>query len=86
MPFRRPTADTASIVAGALAEHKAIYRPGFNLAKAGVMLMELHSNAAQQCELDLKAMTGRTAESYPILQQSPVSSGREYKATAVKQP
>ncbi len=54
VPFRRPTADTARIVAAALAGLKAIYMPGFKLAKAGVMLMELQSALVQQRELDLE--------------------------------
>jgi DNA polymerase V len=49
----RPTTDTAHIVAAALPGLKAIYRPGFKLAKAGLMLMELQSVSVQQCELDL---------------------------------
>ena len=54
VPFRRPTTDTALIVAAALAGLKAIYRPGFKLSKAGVMLMELQSASVQlQAELDL---------------------------------
>ena len=53
VPFRRPTADTAHIVAAALAGLGAIYRPGFKLAKAGVMLMELQPASLQQAELDL---------------------------------
>lgn len=60
VPFRRPTADTAHIVAAALAGLKAIYRPGFKLAKAGVMLMELQSASVQlQAELDLEGDEGR---------------------------
>ena len=59
VPLRRPTADTAHIVAGALAGLKAIYRPGFKLAKAGVMLMELQSDSVQQAELDLGETEGR---------------------------
>jgi DNA polymerase V len=55
VPFRRPTSDTALIVAAALAGLRAIYRPGFKLAKAGMMLMELQSASVQlQAELDLE--------------------------------
>ena len=55
VPFRQPTSDTALVVAAALAGLKAIYRPGFNLAKAGVMLMELQSASVRlQAELDLE--------------------------------
>jgi DNA polymerase V len=60
VPFRRPTSDTAHIVAAALAGLATIYRPGFKLAKAGVMLMELQSDSVQlQSELDLEGDVGR---------------------------
>ena len=55
VPLRRPSADTSVIVAAALAGLRAIYRPGFKLAKAGVMLMELQSDSVpQQQELTLE--------------------------------
>jgi DNA polymerase V len=54
VPLRRPSADTAVIVAAALAGLKAIYRPGLKMAKAGVMLLELQSDAVQQQELALE--------------------------------
>jgi DNA polymerase V len=54
VPLRRPSADTAVIVAAALSGLKAIYRPGFKMAKAGVMLLELQSDAVQQQELALE--------------------------------
>ena len=54
VPLRRPSADTAVIVAAALAGLRAIYRPGFKLAKAGVMLLGLQSDAVQQWELALE--------------------------------
>jgi DNA polymerase V len=53
VPLRRPSADTAVIVAAALSGLRAIYRPGFKLAKAGVMLVELQSDTVQQQELAL---------------------------------
>ncbi len=51
MPLRRPTADTATLVAAALAGLQSIYRPGFNYAKAGVMLMDLQADSVHQSEL-----------------------------------
>ena len=54
IPMRRPSADTAAIVAAALAGLRAIYRPGFKYAKAGVMLMDLHADRVQQGELDFQ--------------------------------
>jgi len=54
VPLRRPSADTAVIVSAALAGLRAIYRPGFKLAKAGVMLLDLQPDSVQQGELDLQ--------------------------------
>lgn len=55
VPLRRPSADTAVIIQAALAGLKAIYQPGFNYAKAGVMMLNLQSDTVQQGELDLEA-------------------------------
>jgi DNA polymerase V len=52
VPLVRPSADTGSIVGVALAGLRAIYRPGFNYAKAGVMLLDLQSDRLSQLELD----------------------------------
>ena len=54
VPLRRPTSDTGTLVSAAVAGLKAIYRPGFNLAKAGVMLLDLQPDTVQQGELDLQ--------------------------------
>lgn len=54
VPLRRPTSDTGELVAAAVMGLRAIYRPGFKLAKAGVMLLELQDGAYEQLELDLE--------------------------------
>lgn len=54
VPLRRPTADTAALVETALIGLRAIYRPGFKFAKAGVMLIDLSDASVQQGELDLE--------------------------------
>lgn len=54
MPLVRPSADTGVIVQAALSALKTLYRPGFKLAKAGVMLLDLQSNTEVQGELDLQ--------------------------------
>ena len=54
VPLRRPSADTAQIVGAALAGLRAIYRPDYKIAKAGVMLLELQSDSVQQAELVLE--------------------------------
>ena len=58
VPLRRPSADTTCIVGAALGGLKAIYRPGFKFAKAGVMLMDLQSDTVQQDELDFSDEDG----------------------------
>lgn len=55
VPLRRPTADTGALVAAAVGGMKAIYRPGFNYAKAGVMLIDLQPDTVNQGELDLQS-------------------------------
>ena len=54
VPLRRPSADTAVIVSAAVAGLRSIYRPGFKLAKAGVMLMDLQPDSVVQGELALE--------------------------------
>jgi DNA polymerase V len=54
IPLRRPSADTAEIVSAALVGLRAIYKPDFKLAKAGVMLLDLQPDTVQQGELDLQ--------------------------------
>lgn len=54
VPLRRPCADTAAIVSAAIRGLRDIYRPGFNLAKAGVMLVDLQPAVEGQLELGLE--------------------------------
>ena len=54
VPLRRPTSDTGELVAAAIMGLRAIYRPGYKLAKAGVMLLELQDSSYEQIELDLE--------------------------------
>ena len=53
VPLRRPTADTALIVAAAVLGMKEIYRPGLNMSKAGVHLLDIQDAGVEQRELDL---------------------------------
>lgn len=54
VPMRRPTSDTGELVESALMGLRSIYRSGFKLAKAGVMLLELQDSSLQQLELNLE--------------------------------
>jgi DNA polymerase V len=58
VPLRRPTSDTMDIVRGALMALDVIYRPGYQLSKAGVMLMDLQAGNLHQCELPLDTGDG----------------------------
>lgn len=55
IPLRRPSSDTAVIVAACIAGLMQIFRPGYLYAKAGVMLLDLQSNSQHQFELDLES-------------------------------
>lgn len=46
-----PTSDTKALVSAAVSGLRRIYEPGFQLSKAGVMLMDLCSVAEQQSDL-----------------------------------
>ena len=54
VPLRRPTADSSLLVQSAVIGLRAIYKAGYQLIKAGVMLLDLQSDAIKQSELDLE--------------------------------
>ncbi|KQO15882.1 Y-family DNA polymerase [Acidovorax sp. Leaf78] len=54
VPLRRPTADTGKLVWAAAAGMRRMYEPGFRMAKAGVMLLDLVPCSLVQRELDLE--------------------------------
>jgi DNA polymerase V len=59
VPLRRPTCDTAAITQAAVLGLECLFEPGFDLAKAGVMLLELSDGSVLQGELDLEDESGR---------------------------
>ncbi|SCX53294.1 Y-family DNA polymerase [Variovorax sp. EL159] len=59
VPLRRPTSDTAAITQAAVLGLECLFEPGFDLAKAGVMLLELCDDSVMQGELDLEVEVGR---------------------------
>ncbi|WP_460547334.1 Y-family DNA polymerase [Comamonas piscis] len=62
LPLLRPTADTALIARSAINGIKRIYEPGYELVKAGVILLDISDGNTQQCELDLgDALKDRSA-------------------------
>ena len=54
VPLRRPTADTGKLVYAATLGMRRMYEPGYKMAKAGVMLLDLVPGSVQQGELDLE--------------------------------
>lgn len=58
VPLPHPAADTTTLVRAALQALQAIYRPGFAYAKAGVLLLDLHSGSDLQGELAFTVPTG----------------------------
>lgn len=60
VPLRRPSADTVVIVTAALSGLRAIYRPGFKLTKAGVMLLELNQTGRSNANSRSKRTTSPT--------------------------
>jgi DNA polymerase V len=54
VPLRRPTSDTAAIAGAVVAGLRAIYRPGFKFANAGVMVLDLQPASMHQGELMLE--------------------------------
>lgn len=54
VPLRRPTADTSVLTNAATLGLRAIYEPGYQLIKAGVMLLDLQPSSVHQGELDLE--------------------------------
>lgn len=59
VPLRRPSADTTALVRAAVMGIQTIYQPGFDLTKAGVMLLDLVPDTVHQGELDLENDSGR---------------------------
>ncbi len=55
IPLRRPTADTRHLVQAAVMGVTQIYKPGFKLSKAGVMLLDLMPDNVSQGEFDFDA-------------------------------
>ena len=67
VPLRRPTADTAAIVGAAQRGLRAIYRVGFNLHKAGVILLDLQPASVLQHELALAPVCSEPAASERLM-------------------
>ncbi len=62
VPLIRPTADTGQLVQAAASGMRAIYQPGYAMAKAGVMLLELQPDDRVQGELALEEASTEAPE------------------------
>ncbi|MCE2659296.1 MAG: Y-family DNA polymerase [Rubrivivax sp.] len=85
----RPTADSRRIVSAACEAARALFRPGFNYAKAGVMLLDLHDaeQAGRQGELALQAAEpdgAAPSADRPALMQAMDSLNRRFGRGAVR--
>lgn len=79
VPLRRPTADTRQITQAAVMGLELMFQPGYNLAKAGVMLLELGNAGVLQGELDLEDEGGR--DQGPLMTAVDTINARFGKAT-----
>lgn len=61
LPLRRPSSDTAHITGAALQGLAAIFRPGFEYTKAGVMVLDISPAGIGQQELALEDEPGAPA-------------------------
>lgn len=77
MPLRRPTADTGLIVQAAIRGLEGIYRKGYNIAKAGVMLLDIHDGfGIEQQDLDLEAPANDRSELMRVMDKLNMRYGR----------
>lgn len=77
----RPGADTRAIVHAALQGLRAIYRPGYLLAKAGVMLLDLRPEGLVQQELALDEPPGQSESATRLNQAMDLINDRWGKGT-----
>ena len=75
-----PSSDTKVLVGAAVAGLRSIYAPGYQLAKAGVMLLDLGPEAIEQRTLDLGEARSSRDQS-PLMEAVDRINGRWGKAT-----
>jgi DNA polymerase V len=83
VPLRRPSADTGILVNAALSGLERIFLPGFNFAKAGVMLLELRPDSLQQAELALEDDEGQDLERGRLMTSLDELNGRFGRGTVL---
>jgi DNA polymerase V len=83
VPLRRPSADTGILVNAALSGLERIFLPGFNYAKAGVMLLELRPDSQLQTELALEDDEGQDLERGRLMTSLDELNGRFGRGTVL---
>jgi len=83
VPLRRPSADTGILVNAALSGLARIFLPGFNYAKAGVMLLDLRPDSQQQAELALEDDEGQDLERGRLMTSLDELNGRFGRGTVL---
>ena len=83
VPLRRPSADTGILLNAALSGLERIFLPGFNYAKAGVMLLELRPDSQQQAELALENDEGQDLERGRLMTSLDELNGRFGRGTVL---
>mgnify|MGYP002353171711 CR=1 FL=1 len=76
MSLLQPTADTALIVRSAVDGLKRIYEEGFQLIKAGVILLDISDGTIQQSKLDLGEASKDRSALYGALDKINMRYGR----------
>lgn len=74
------SSDTKVLVGATVAGLRSIYEPGYQLAKAGVMLLDLAANGPEQQALDFAA-PGSARDQSPLMEVMDRINGRWGKAT-----
>lgn len=62
VPMVRPASDTKTLISAALRGLRTIYKPEYDLIKAGVILMDLSTTTVQQIELDFGSSMSNKAD------------------------
>lgn len=75
-----PSSDTKVLVGAAVAGLRSIYAPGYQLAKAGVMLLDLGPEGIEQCAFDFGDARSSRDQS-PLMEAVDRINGRWGKAT-----
>ena len=78
--FHPPSSDTKVLVSAAVAGVRSIFEPGYQLAKAGVMLLDLSAAGIEQHELQFAA-PGTSRDQSPLMEVVDRINGRWGKAT-----